>query len=384
MIFWVVLAAMLGAAVMAVLVPLSRRRTVAEQHDDAGFYREQLSELERDRERGLISAPEAEAARAEAGRRLIRASERTDRLADLTGESALRRRRTAAVLLMAVVPLVSVGVYVATGSPHLPGEPLAARLAAAAASSPASEGDALLTRVEARLADAPDDRRGWELVAPIYLRAGRFDAAARAYSNLIRLGADGAEELGGLSEALVGAGGGTVSAEARQVLERARARDPDAPRVLFYLALAAEQDGDSSTAKAGYAAILSRAAADASYRGIVQARLDALDGQAGMRKLEGEVPPEIAAMVDGLDQRLATTGGSDAEWTRLLRALTVLGRADDARDRLAKARVALAGNAEALGALDRTERDLGLVGSSGVAEDAPLARELGLRQAQQP
>src|SRR3954465_8775872 len=70
MMIWTVFALMTGAAVMAALWPLSRRPAADEDGPDAPFYREQMAEIERDLERGLLSPAEAEAARIEAGRGL--------------------------------------------------------------------------------------------------------------------------------------------------------------------------------------------------------------------------------------------------------------------------------------------------------------------------
>ena len=69
MAIWVVFAVMTAAAVLAVLWPLSRARADAVSvNEDAQFYRDQVAEIERDRERGLLSPVEAEAAKAEAAR----------------------------------------------------------------------------------------------------------------------------------------------------------------------------------------------------------------------------------------------------------------------------------------------------------------------------
>ncbi|TXM81385.1 c-type cytochrome biogenesis protein CcmI, partial [Methylobacterium sp. WL116] len=71
---WFILAAMTAAAVLALLWPMSRR--VAIVPDAAGtvtetaFYEDQLAEIERDLDRGLIAPAEAESARTEAARRL--------------------------------------------------------------------------------------------------------------------------------------------------------------------------------------------------------------------------------------------------------------------------------------------------------------------------
>ena len=68
MMIWIILLAMTAAAVMAVLWPLSRHAAVADQADpNTQFYRDQIAEIERDRERGALLPAEAEAAKAEAG-----------------------------------------------------------------------------------------------------------------------------------------------------------------------------------------------------------------------------------------------------------------------------------------------------------------------------
>ncbi|MBK3396794.1 c-type cytochrome biogenesis protein CcmI, partial [Methylobacterium ajmalii] len=77
---WFIFALMTGLAVLALLWPMSRRPALAVPEGEAriatetGFYRDQLREIDRDAARGLLAAPEAEAARAEAARRLLRAS----------------------------------------------------------------------------------------------------------------------------------------------------------------------------------------------------------------------------------------------------------------------------------------------------------------------
>jgi cytochrome c-type biogenesis protein CcmH len=353
MVFWVVLALMTGAAVMTVLWPLSR--AVAGPSRDAGdvmFYREQLAEIARDERRGLFSAPEAAAARIESGRRLIRAAEAAPQAGLSMGEPALRRRRAASAVALSVVPLVGLALYGVLGSPHLAGRsPIARQGTEPAAMDVASA----LQRIEAHLAQSPDDRRGWALVAPIYLRLGRYDDAARAFNQSIRLGDAGEDQLAGYGESLVSAGGGVVSADARAAFERALAVAPASAKARFYLALAAEQDGDLARARAGYNAIIASAAPDAVYLPVVRARLAALDGAsdaAATPSAPNSVPPEIVAMVEGLDGRLMQGGGSEAEWTRLIRSMTVLGRDADARDRLARAKAAFAGDPAALGRLE--------------------------------
>lgn len=70
----------------------------------------------------------------------------------------------------------------------------------------------------------------------------------------------------------------------------------------------------------------------------------------------------IESMVAGLGDRLATAGGSAAEWAQLIRALGTLGRTDDARARWVAAQAAYADKPDDLA----TIRDAAL--AAGVAE----------------
>jgi cytochrome c-type biogenesis protein CcmH len=358
MLLWVAMALMTGAAVMAVLWPLSRRLagTDIEPRGDVEFYRDQLAEIDREVDRGLLSPDQAKAARAEAGRRLLRAHADGGPAVSPTGEPALRRRRAAAAFSLSVVPLIGLAVYGVLGSPQAPSR---AGLEAAQAALVRDVASAV-SKIEAHLVANPQDGRAWEVVAPVYLRAGRFDDAAKAYAAARRIEGENADRLTGEAEALVAAAGGVVSAEAAAIFARARELDPASVKARFYGALAAEQDGDSARASAEYKSMIASAPAEAPWVSVLQARLAKLGGGADAPSAGQAVAPEIAAMVDGLDKRLAVDGGTEPEWARLVRSFVVLGRPDDARDRLAKAKTALAGDAQALASLDRLAQNLGL------------------------
>ncbi|MDB5512512.1 MAG: cytochrome biosis protein CcmI [Enterovirga sp.] len=362
MALWCVMALMTGAAVMAVLWPLSRRGASLGpvEQDDLGFYRDQLLEIDREADRGLIAPAEAEAAKAEAGRRLLRAKGPARPLAT-TGEPALRRRRAAAALGLSVVPLVGLAVYGALGSPGLATRP---SLDLAAGGSRTEIG-ALIAKVETHLAANPNDARGWDVIAPVYLRVGRFEDAARAFSAARRLAGDNPDRAAGYGEALVGAAGGVVSREATTAFEEAVKLDPGSARPRFYLAMAAEQDGKSDLARAEYERLVRSAPPQAPWLPVVEARLARFGGapsgtQQQAAPARPEVAPEIRAMVDGLDARLRQGGGNADEWLRLVRSYAVLGERDAAADRLNQARLALAADGPATARLDGLAQELGL------------------------
>ena len=358
MLLWIAMALMTGAAVMAVLWPLSRRLSGAETETrgDVEFYRDQLAEIDRELERGLISPDQAKGAKAEAGRRLLRAHADDGPAISSTGEPALRRRRAAAAFSLSIVPLIGLAVYGVLGSPQMPSR---AGLEVARADV-VRDLEGAVVRIERHLAAHPEDGRGWDVIAPVYLGSGRFEDASKAYAAARRLEGDSVDRLTGHGEALVGAAGGVVSAEAAAIFAQARSLDPGSAKARFYGALAAEQDGDVQRARTEYERMVAEAPAQAPWLQVVQARLAKLDGGDGKPVDAQAVAPEITAMVEGLDSRLARDGGTEPEWARLVRSFVVLGRPEDARDRLAKAKAALAGDAQASASLDKLAQDLGL------------------------
>ena len=133
------------------------------------------------------------------------------------GTAARRAVGMAAVLAL---PLIAWGFYVALGSPHLPSQPLAERLAKNPSEGTVEE---LVARAEAHLAANPEDGRGWDVLAPVYLRLGRPGDAVTAYRNAIMINGASAERESGLGEAIVAAADGMVSSEAQAAFERALA-----------------------------------------------------------------------------------------------------------------------------------------------------------------
>ncbi|MGZ8368130.1 MAG: c-type cytochrome biogenesis protein CcmI, partial [Rhodoplanes sp.] len=168
MTFWLVLGLMTAAAMLIVVSPLFRRGPPPAAAGEMAVYRDQLEEIDRDLARGAIAPAEAEAARIEISRRLIAAAERADTAATAhqpdTADARVAARpwRIASIVALIALPLGAIAAYLALGSPDLPGQPLAARLARGGA--PVATNDvttlaALILQVEAHLERNPDDGR---------------------------------------------------------------------------------------------------------------------------------------------------------------------------------------------------------------------------------
>jgi cytochrome c-type biogenesis protein CcmH len=363
MVIWIVLLAMTAAAVMAVLWPLSRHYAVGRQaNPDTQFYREQIAEIDRDLARGVLLPNEAEAAKAEAGRRLLRATGlQAEEAVAAVGEPALRRRRAASTLALSIIPLLALATYEIYGSPQLLSEPPGARMQPQQAGSSNLLG--AVGEIEAHLAKNPQDGRGWEVIAPVYLRMGRIEDAVKAYESAIRYQAPDAVRFANYGETLVLAKDGLISAEAHAAFEQAVKLDPSAPKAQFYLARAAVQDGQTDKAKTILQKLLASSPADAPWADAVRQEMAALGAPQSVAATAEtpQVGPEaIAGMVAGLASRLEAQGGSAEEWARLMRSYAVLGQRDKATDAAKRAREALAQDTEALKTIDSMAQELKL------------------------
>lgn len=380
MLLWVVFALLTAAVLAAVLAPLARSR-----HDEVAgpaelgtqnVYRDQLHEIEADRSRGVLGSEEAEAARLEISRRLLASAGRSERTGPETPAApAHSRHANIALVTAAAVPVLALSLYLLHGSPGMPASPFAARTDAAVEQAALAS---VIAQVEARLRQDPEQGKGWEALAPVYLKLGRFRDAADAYANATRLNGDTVPLLAGRAEAAMLASDGVVTEEARAAYEKILKLEPGRVEPRFWLAMAKEQDGKLADALADYRGLLAAAPADAVYRQPlamriqeVTARIAAIEGGAPAGPSESDMAaaaklsPEqrsqmIAQMVDGLAQRLKTNGRDLPGWLRLLNAYAVLDRKDEARAALADARRNFDGDAGALAELSRVATTLGL------------------------
>ena len=366
MTLWFVFALMTAAAIFAVLWPLGRARSTA-GGTEAAVYKDQLAEIGRDAEIGLIGPNEATAARVEISRRLLAADE-AERAVAAPNRPVFRR----AVALVALIglPALAVAFYLPLGSPRLPDMPLASRSQTPTAAQPL---DNLVAQVQAHLEQNPTDGRGWNVLAPVLVKLGRFDEAVAAYRNAIAHAGDSASRRADLGEAIAAAANGVITADAKAEFERAVAQDEGEVKARYFLGLAAEQDGRNQDAAAIWGGMLAKAPADAPWRPTVQAALARVGGpplpalsSETMAAAQDMAAGDRNAMVLGMVDRLATRlkqDGSDVEgWLRLVRAYMVLGDRDKAKGALVEARQAVAADAGKLQQLNDGLKNFGFDG----------------------
>jgi cytochrome c-type biogenesis protein CcmH len=363
MTFWLLAGLLTVLAVAVLLVPLLRRPkgAAARQDYDQEVYRDQLSELDRDLARGIVSADQAEAARTEIERRLLAAAEGAP---EVEPKSAEPKRSALAAAMVIALPAAALGLYLVLGAPGVPSVPFAGRPTA----EPVPQDMALLVeRLAARMAETPDDPEGWRLLGRTYLQLNRPVEAVAALRQALARGADGPSAWASFGEALVAANQGLIVAEAREAFAAVLKREPGDPRARYYVGLALAQDGRPREALEIWVALVADAPADAPWREVVVAQIARAaedlglapddPALAGLARTAGPVAPGpssaqveaatemspeardamIRSMVDRLAARLEEEPGDLDGWLRLSRAYAVLGEPERARAAVGRA-----------------------------------------------
>lgn len=192
------------------------------------FYREQLSDIEKDVAQGRISAVDAIAAKSELAREVIKLEKETS---DVARED---KSKYLAVFALPFIFVVSLGGYAFLGSPNMNAQPFASR-------PPVAEQEAaLLLRavedIKAQLLVTPDDVQAWTALSVYYMRTQQFAEAENAYRNILRLATPTADLYTDLAETLIMQADDAIDAEATQFLREAAQLDPIHVRSRLYLA----------------------------------------------------------------------------------------------------------------------------------------------------
>jgi cytochrome c-type biogenesis protein CcmH len=405
--FWII-ATIIAVLATAPLVLVLLRNRGSNADDDGNtavelrVYKDQLSEVDRDLTRGLLSETAAKRARLEISRRMLEAD--SNRGTHVTKDSALPV--WAALLVGAVVLGGGIWLYTVEGAPNYPDLPLQTRLAMAqeirdtrpsqavaedtAPASPPLETPApehlkLLDKLRAALKNRPDDLQGHMLLARNASVVGEYRDAYAAQQRVITIKGDGAsaEDFASLADMMILAVGGYVSPEAEAAITKSLARDAQNGTANYYAGLMFAQTGRPDMTFQIWSRLLSNSAPDDLWVPPVRGQIEAVAQAAGVRytlpplanPLKGPTADDVEAaadmdagdrmdfirsMVDQLSARLANDGGSPDEWARLISSLGVLGDTSRARAIWAEAQVIFGSDANALDTVRAAAQSAGI------------------------
>ena len=248
MIFMMVL--MLGFVMVALVLAVrgAGMQPIAPSRKDhmLGIYQDQMMEIDRDLNIGLIDAQAAVSAKIEIKRRMLAVKDQTRGQGGLATAPAL-------IFIVLFIPVFAFGMYFQIGAPQIPSQPIASRQAEIAQLTAITQSAA---RLQASLESAPDggDIKDWLLLAQIYTSLGDYGLVARALDAVVKgfergfenfengeFGVDITDEaraqiLANYAEALIrSTDGGGASNKAKQALNAAIILDPNNAKALHYL-----------------------------------------------------------------------------------------------------------------------------------------------------
>lgn len=343
---WIIAALMAATVGVALLWPLGAKAPRAGRSAKAmAIYEDQLSELDRDASRGLISEAEARAAQVEIKRRMLT-------VGDMPDEATAPSGRAGILVAALFVPLAGFGLYSQIGAPDVPAVPFAER---AAEQSDAAQLNSLIAELVGRLESDPNggETRGWELLANTHMNQGRPGEAAAAYARIIDRPDATSATFSQYAEALIAAEGGTITPLASRIIARAFELDPTNPAATYYRAIELDQEGDTAQGRDLLLARIAQEGQPAPWMPTFQQAVNIMGDKLGLAPANlpdfpaprgpsqedianaAEMSDEdrqafIRSMVDGLENRLQDAPENLDGWLQLARALMVLGEEDRA------------------------------------------------------
>jgi cytochrome c-type biogenesis protein CcmH len=161
--------------------------------------------------------------------------------------------RITGLFVLLMVPLFGLMLYQGIGTPEAINMPVASPQQAAQQPPHSSGGqgqmDELITSLQQRMAENPDDPEGWLILGRSLKSMQRHQEALSALSNAYRLLPDNPLVMIELAEAkLFASGQAEIGPEARQLIDAALAIDPQMQKALWLRGMVAAQDGDEAQA----------------------------------------------------------------------------------------------------------------------------------------
>jgi len=264
-------------------VPLLKTRPTAQARVvyDLMVYKDQLAEVDRDLDRGVLSADQADSARSEIQRRMLAAAGEAQ-AAGKTKSAPPRRIAAAAAAVAVVVPVIAFGFYSQLGSPTLSDQPAASRPAAMRGAAGQARGmpdvGAMIERLETRLKQEPGDGNGWTMLGRSFRVTGQSAKALDAYRKAMPLlpGDEGVrmEFASLLIEELPE--GSQLPTEFLAVMREVLAINPDNGDALFYVGAAEAEAGHTAKARELWTRLLAQLPPDSPARTEVQTQLNNL------------------------------------------------------------------------------------------------------------
>ena len=253
-----------------------------------GILKDQLAELEAERERGAIAEAQYAATRADLQQRVL--DETQAEPAAETPRPSQLGKLTVAVVVVAV-PVAAALLYARYGDPSA-FNPLASRGADAAHEFSKDDLANMTQRLAERLKNEPDNAGGWSTLARTYYSMGRFAEASAAFEKLVELVPDDASLLADYADALAMAQGRKIAGKPMELINRALKIDPLQWKALAMAGTEAFDRQDYKGAASLWEKLQESLPADAPMKQQLVGSINEARQRAGMPQLAAASPPQ--------------------------------------------------------------------------------------------
>ncbi|MBC7992717.1 MAG: c-type cytochrome biogenesis protein CcmI [Rhizobacter sp.] len=245
---FVLAAAVLVAVTLLLLLRPWRRAPAADVASspevNAGVYRDQLQELDRDLAAGTLSAEDHAQARAELQRRLLDDAGNGD-----TQAATPFGMRYTALALVLLMPLGAAGLYAVLGTP--------AALDPVATREPTRQDvEKMVSDLAARMEKNPGDAKGWIVLARSYRAMNRLPEAENAFNKIGDTLYQNATLLAEYGDVLATRAMGNFDGKPMEIVQRALKLEPENPMALSLAATASYNRNDFTQAVAYWEQLL--------------------------------------------------------------------------------------------------------------------------------
>ena len=251
--FWFMAASLLLLSLVVILITLLRTHDNNNINLETGadLYKQHLLELEADIENGLLSKTEIENVKKEIQLALLNQDKNNNeqRLV-CTSETKLKSPTITAILLLILLPVFVIGIYNHLGRPELimQASLLSEFNKAQSNEEKLASVGKMLSQLEQRLINEPDDIDGWLMLTNSYTTLERYPDALRAIDNLYRLKGDDPTVLLRYADILSMVNGGTFTGKPTELINNALQLDPENANGLWLAGLAANERGEINNA----------------------------------------------------------------------------------------------------------------------------------------
>lgn len=254
--FWVLAALLILLALLFVVEPLVRARrhrirqeqmNVERRAQNIAIFRHRLAELDEEKAMGHLDDSQYDALKAELEATLLTDVEGEESQALQAGTTRMRRL---ALVLVITVPLVSLGLYFKWGAYE--GVEQRLLIAQMEQAEGVPDVEELLTQLETRLHENPNNPEGWFMLARTRMSLGQYAQSAEAFLQLAKLlesePREAAAIYGLYAQALYFASQGTFDQSVMGAIKEALDRNPEEINSIGLLGIRAFEEGNYAQA----------------------------------------------------------------------------------------------------------------------------------------